>query len=186
MNIRLGLLRHFPVVEGFPTGWLTAAELHAWRERYELSGITVGPFDLDGIDWRACLASDLPRARATAATVFAGSIEHTPLLREARMEPFQTGRLRLPIHGWKWLYRFAWLTDHASQRECRNDLHDRVRAVADRLSGADCDTLVVAHAGLMHYLAAELRRRGFSGPKFKVAEHARAYTFAAPGRGDER
>lgn len=180
-KIRIGLLRHFPVVEGFPSGWLTAAELHAWRTRYEVSSITPSPPDLDGVGWQVCIASDLTRARQTAAAVFPGSIQFTPLLREVEMAPFRTGPLRLPIHGWKWLYRFAWLSRHPSQRSCREDLNRRIQAITGLLLKAEQDTLVVSHAGVMHFLARELRRAGFTGPKFKVAEHARAYTFKRHG-----
>ena len=39
------------------------------------------------------------------------------------------------------------------------------------------DTLVVSHAGMMAYLSADLRRRGYSGPKLRIAKHATLYTY---------
>jgi broad specificity phosphatase PhoE len=176
--MRIGLLRHFPVTEQLPTGWKTAADLQAWLERYDLAETPVGEFDLGGIDWQVCLASDMPRTRITAGAVFGGDIEHTDLLREAKFAPFQTGSLRLPVWAWKWTLRLSWLTGHRSQRACRDDLRHRVVTVADRLCTMDQDTLVVSHAGMMAYLSAELRRRGFAGPKLRIAKHATAYVYA--------
>jgi broad specificity phosphatase PhoE len=175
--VRVGLLRHFPVTEPFPTGWKTAAELHAWLGRYDLAETLPAKFDLGGIDWQACLSSDSNRASITARTVFHGEIAPTELLREGAFAPFRTGNLRLPVTVWKWVLRLAWITGHCSQRACRDDFRRRVVAVADQLCTADRDTLVVSHAGMLAYLSRELRRRGFAGPKLGVARHAQAYVY---------
>ena len=175
--MRIGLLRHFPVTEPLPSGWRTAGELHDWRERYDAAEVQVGKFELGGIDWQKCLASDLSRAQRTAAEVFSGDVEPTELLREAEFTQFQTGNLRLPVLAWRWMIRGAWITGHNSQRSCRDDLRRRVQTMADRLSAAEEDTLVVSHAGMMLYLSAELRRRGFVGPKLRIAKHATAYVY---------
>ena len=179
--MRIGLLRHFPVDEKFPAGWRTAAELQAWRERYDAAGVSVGEFDLGGVDWQACLVSDLPRARTTASAVFNGAREETALLREAEFAPFGTGNLRLPVWVWKWVLRLCWMTGHPSQRACRDDLRRRVGLMAERLCAADRDTLVVSHAGMMACLSADLRRRGFGGPKLRIANHAKVYIYEKRG-----
>jgi hypothetical protein len=49
IGMRIGLLRHFPVAEGLPKGWNTAAGLQAWRRRYDAAEPLFGPFDLNGI-----------------------------------------------------------------------------------------------------------------------------------------
>lgn len=175
--MRIGLIRHFPVTEKFPVGWRTAAELQAWRERYELAEAAIGEFDVGGIEWRVCISSDLPRALATADVVFRGAVTRSALLREAEFAPFKTGKLRLPVSIWHWLFRLAWLTGHRSQRACRDDFRRRVVAAADGLCALDQDTLVVSHAGMMAYLSAELRRRGFAGPKLRIAQCAKVYVF---------
>jgi broad specificity phosphatase PhoE len=175
--MRIGLLRHFPVTQQLPTGWKTAADLQAWIERYDLAETPVGEFDLGGVEWRACIASDMPRTRITAGAVFVGEVGHTELLREAQFAPFKTGGLRLPVWVWKWMLRLTWMTGHSSQRACRDEFRQRVLAVADRLSAIDRDILVVSHAGMMAYLSAELRRRGFVGPKLRIAKHARVYVY---------
>ena len=175
--MRIGLLRHFPVEQKLPTGWKTAADLQAWRERYDMAETSVGEFDLGGIAWHACISSDLPRACMTASAVFRGEVKRTALLREPEFARFKTGSLRLPVWVWQWLLRLTWMMGHESQRACRDEFRRRVLAVADRLSALDQDTLVVSHAGMMAYLSAELRRRGFAGPKLRIAEHARAYIY---------
>lgn len=49
--------------------------------------------------------------------------------------------------------------------------------MADRLAAAERNTLVVSHAGVMAYLSAELRRRGFHGPPLRLAKHATLYVY---------
>jgi broad specificity phosphatase PhoE len=179
--VRIGLLRHFPVDQRFPAGWRTAADLQAWRERYDMAEGLVGEFDLGGVAWRACISSDLPRACMTAKAVFQGEVEETALLREPQFAPFQTGNLRLPVWVWQWLLRLSWMTGHSSQRACRDEFRGRILAVADRLNALDRDTLVVAHAGIMAFLSVELRRRGYVGPKFRIAKHATVYIYEKNG-----
>jgi broad specificity phosphatase PhoE len=178
--VRIGLLRHFPVEQQFPTGWRTASDLQEWRERYDSAATVAGAFDLGRVDWQACISSDLPRAIITAQTVFGESFERTPLLREPQFETFRTGELRLPFPIWRWALRLSWMTGHRSQRACRDEFLGRVADVADHLCGLQQDTLVVSHAGMMAYLSAKLRRRGFQGPKLRVAKHARAYVYERP------
>ena len=178
--MRIGLLRHFPVEQDLPGGWRTSEELLTWRKSYDMAETSVGKFDLGGVDWEKCFSSDLPRATITAKAVFGGEVEQTAMLREAEFAQFQTGRLRLPIWAWRWVLRFTWMSGHKSQRACRDDFRRRVLAMADRLSGMNGDTLVVSHAGLMMYLSAELRRRGFSGPKLRLPRHAIVYVYEQP------
>jgi len=180
--VRIGLLRHFPVEQKFPEGWRTAADLQEWRVRYDLAETSVGEFDLGGVLWQACISSDLPRARITASAVFQGEIGHTALLREPEFAQFKTGNLRLPVWVWKWMLRLSWMTGHRSQRACRDEFRQRVLALAEQLSAAERDTLVVSHAGMMAYLSAELRRRGFIGPKLRIAEHATVYIYEKNGQ----
>ncbi|MBX9787693.1 MAG: histidine phosphatase family protein [Pirellulales bacterium] len=174
--MRIGLRRHFPIDER-PSGWRTAAELVAWRDSYDQAGAIVGAADLGSGGWQACLSSDLPRTLITAQTVFSGPIEATPLLREAQFTPFGTGGLRLPVWAWQLVLRGAWMTGHRSQRACRDNFRERVLTVVERLCGQEVDTLVVSHAGMMAYLSAELRRRGFVGPRLRIARHATVYAY---------
>jgi len=175
--MRIGLVRHFPVTEALPSGWMTSDELQQWRARYEVAEPIIKPINVGSVAWQRCFSSDLRRAYMTAQTAYAQSIVQTPLLREVEMLPFATGRLRLPVGAWQWVFRLAWLTGHKSQRPARDDLHRRVRETADLLGAEPTDALVVSHAGMMIFLRKELLRRGFQGPDFRVAEHGRLYLF---------
>ena len=161
-----------------PSGWKTAAELHQWRHDYELAGVRHIAPDLGGVKWTRCLASTVRRAAITANAVFPGEVTLTDLLREAEFAEFRTGSLRLPIIAWYVIFRLSWMTGHRSQRELRDVFMQRVQTVAEQLAVSDDDTLVVSHGGVMAFLSAELRRRGFVGPKFGLAAHARVYVFS--------
>jgi broad specificity phosphatase PhoE len=175
--MRIGLVRHFPVTEAWPSGWLTSDELQHWRRRYDASETIAGQIDVAGIPWQRCFSSDLKRAHVTAQAAYSGTILPTPLLREVETLPFASGQLRLPLQAWRWMFRLAWLTGHPSQRPARDDLQRRVRAMADLLETEAVDTLVVSHGGMMIFLRKELLRRGFQGPGFQLAEHGQLYVF---------
>jgi broad specificity phosphatase PhoE len=179
--VRIGLMRHFRVQEPLPSGWRTAGQLHQWRQTYEASDVIPGPVDVGATPWLKCLSSDLRRAYLTAQAAHAGLITQTPLLREMEAHPFRTGGLRLPIWIWRWILHVSWATSHESQRAARDDFRQRMQAAADLLEAEQDDTLVVSHAGTMMYLRKELLRRGFRGPKFGIAEHARTYVFERNG-----
>lgn len=175
--MRIGLIRHFKVEEGLPKGWRTAMELHEWRGRYDLAQVIPSTLDVGANGWSQCISSDMERAVATAKAAFTGTIEFTPLLREAEFAPFQTGALRLPTWLWRHIYRLAWMSGHSSQRMFRDEFRSRVMAVADRLEALKENVLVVSHAGMMIYLTKELALRGFIGPKLRMPENARLYVY---------
>lgn len=175
--MRVGLIRHFRVTEPWPRGWVTSDDLQRWRVRYDAAEPVPGPIAVSAVAWRRCFCSDLKRAHVTAQKAFMGTIVPTPLLREADVPALSTGDLRLPVWGWRLLLRFAWFTGHKSQRAARDAFHARIKAIADLLEQEPVDTLVVSHAGVMFFLRKELLRRGFAGPKFGLAEHARLYVF---------
>jgi broad specificity phosphatase PhoE len=174
---RVGLVRHFHVQMPMPRGWHTAQQLHDWRHRYDGGACTPCQVDLSGVRWNSCISSDMPRTLATAKALFPGNVESTPLLREAEFAQFQTGKLSLPVFAWRWMLRLAWMTGHSSQRQCRDEFKQRVLVVADELERRGGDVLVVSHAGFLAYLSAELRGRGFDGPKLRIPQNARLYLY---------
>ena len=160
-----------------PTGWKTAAQLQAWLHEYEIADVRRGSADLGGTLWPCCISSDARRAYLTATAISSGPIIQTDLAREVEFAEFRTGRLRLPVWAWGLILRLSWVTGHRSQRACRDGLRRRVLKLADQLEESTDDTLVVSHAGLMMSLSAELRRRGFTGPRLGVAKHAQVYVY---------
>lgn len=175
--MRIGLLRHFPVEQPIISGWKTAAEIHTWRQHYDASPAIPGQCDLDSAHWQECLSSDMERTVATAKAIYSGAIESTSLLREPELAQFQTGNLRLPMRLWRWVLRFTWMTGHRSQRLKRDEFHKRVKQAADLLESKSENVLVVSHAGMMAYLSAELRHRGYAGPKLRIPKHAVLYVY---------
>lgn len=175
--MRVGLVRHFPVSEAMPRGWLTAQQLQDWRERYDNAPVDyITPSGAAEI-WARCYSSDLRRAFVTASAIHGGAVVQTPLLREPEIRQFRTGNLTLPFWVWRWILRFAWMTGHLSQRSARDDFTRRVQQVADLIESSEDGILLVSHAGMMAYLRRELLRRGFEGPKFTIADHAKIYVF---------
>lgn len=175
--MRIGLIRHFSVEQQLPSGWITAAELNIWRQKYDASPVILGKTDLGSIQWTHCISSDLERAVATAKEVFCGPVEQSMLLREPDFVQFRTGGLRLPVWIWRWILGLLWATGRQSQRACRDEFHRRVVDTADLLEDKAGDILVVSHAGMMAYLSTEFRRRGFFGPKLRIPKHATLYIF---------
>jgi broad specificity phosphatase PhoE len=181
-TVRIGLVRHFEVKKAMPSGWMTFHQLLQWLEDYNATDVIIRSMDLGGIPWAHCFSSDIRRAHLTAQTVFSGTITPLPQLREASVLPFQTGNLNLPYWAWRSLLRVAWATAHKSQRPARDEFLLRIRETAEMLCSQDQDTLVVCHAGTMYFLRKELLRRGFTGPKFALAENARLYVFQKSSR----
>lgn len=176
-TVRIGLIRHFKVQKDMPHGWMTAGYLVDWLREYNTTDVIVSPVDLGERPWAQCFSSDLKRAHVTAQAIYPGPIVAMPQLREADVLPFNTGNLKLPYWMWRLMLRLAWATSHKSQQATRDDFLQRMLEAAEMLASQEKDTLVVCHAGMMYFLRKELLKRGFTGPKFKMAENARLYVF---------
>lgn len=175
--MRIGLVRHFPVTEPWPKGWLTSVELHHWRERYDAAEVSSSPVADETPNWARCYTSDLKRAAVTAEAMYRGEIIPLAALREVESAPMGPEQLRLPVWTWRLVYRFAWMIGHSSQKHLRDRFLTRLRSVADLIEKQEEDALLVSHAGMMLYLHRELLRRGFRGTRFTIADHARVYVF---------
>jgi broad specificity phosphatase PhoE len=175
--MRIGLLRHFPVDMPQPQGWITSAELRDWQTKYDEADVRVCSYTLGDIAWKHCISSDLLRATSTAKVVYQGDFHTTATLREPQIGEFGTGSLRLPLWAWRLLLRLTWMTGHRSQRASRDDFKQRVKSMVDQLRTSETDTLVVCHAGMMMFLAKELKAHGFSGPKMGIPKHAHVYVY---------
>ncbi|MGE0024018.1 MAG: histidine phosphatase family protein [Hyphomicrobium sp.] len=176
----IGLIRHFPVARGLPSraSMMTAADVKSWYDEYERSDVIAKGVDLGGVDWRRCYASSSPRAQQTAQAIFQGPIVELDQLREPNIRQFDTGALKLPFAGWRWLLRLAWMTSHPSQREVKTTFLSNIEGIIETLrSHAPDPTLVVSHAGVMMFLRKAMLRRDFKGPRFAVPEPGRLYVF---------
>lgn len=175
--MKIGLVRHFEVVRGYPNAWVTSAELMEWVEEYDASGIIETEIDLCGVKWEKCFSSDLPRAVKTAGKVFQGSILYMPELREIALSPCVRSKIKIPLLIHLLLIRTAWFFNHPSQKESKRAVFERIHAALDKILEHDENVLIVGHGGIMMFMRKELMKRGFTGPAFRRAENGKVYVF---------
>ncbi|WP_426353538.1 histidine phosphatase family protein [Exiguobacterium sp. R-39] len=176
---QIGLVRHHRVTEGYPTkGWISAADIEAWIERYDVSTIDVQPVELGNIDWTICYASSMPRAVQTAESVYEDDIIVTDLLREV---PFPTirSRIRLPFLAWALIGRLVAPFSKRIQAEIK-DANERITVLLNQLTFEQQEhdrVLLVGHGGMMILMRSALKKRGYVGPRFGHPRNGMLYLF---------
>jgi len=175
--VRIGLIRHFKVKQAYPAGVrISAQEISDWFRVYDQTDIEVGESDLGGIPWKHCYASDMPRALRTAQIIYNGHITPLKELRELPPPQFRTAA-KLPFIAWAVLIRMSWLFNRQTREDIRM-AKIRINQVLDQIiKEKEQDVLIVSHAALMLYMRKELLKRGYSGPKFQVAENGKLYVY---------
>ncbi len=175
--MKVGLVRHFKVKRGYPNKIITSDELMKWVDEYDASDVVENEIDLGDIDWNKCYSSDLSRAAKTAKKAFNGEIVYLEELREIRLSPLFRINLRLPLLIHLFMIRLAWLLNHKSQPQSKKDVLNRIDSILDNVLLHQEDVLIVGHGGVMIFMRKELLKRGFTGPKFRRADHGKVYTF---------
>lgn len=112
------------------------------------------------------VSSDLPRA-TESVLLLAGvkSPVDDPDFREAELPVMSLPWLSLPPQGWLPLLRLFWLVGYSPRSESFKAFCKRVRRAAHRLveyAEQHGEVLLVAHGVLLHFLARELQRVGWS------------------------
>ncbi|MCI3922157.1 histidine phosphatase family protein [Paenibacillus sp. TRM 82003] len=176
--MRIGLVRHYRVMDDTTKLWMTSSEFARWVAHYNECEVECLEPAVDDAEWEACYASDLPRAVKTAEKLYArGNLSITKLLREIETGPLFPSRWKLHRSLWLILGRLGWLVNHASQ-EPKAGTYARARAILDQLeSNGHGNILVVTHGAFMTVLRRELRRRGFEGDKFLKPRNGKVYLF---------
>ncbi|MCR8634929.1 histidine phosphatase family protein [Paenibacillus radicis (ex Xue et al. 2023)] len=179
--MKIGLVRHFRVLKQLPEKrWISPEELTRWFDEYDTCDIEIGQTDLSSVEWKRCYSSDLPRAAATAQTIFNGEIIFMKDLREIHYPLFSKMiNQPLPFMLWAILIRTAWFINHKCLTENKADVQSRINAALDHILKPEFeeDVLIVSHGALMMNMRKELIRRGFSGPKFSTPENGKLYLF---------
>jgi hypothetical protein len=183
---RIILVRHGPSAH-IHTGAIDRAGLEKWRDAYDAAGIQSTcrpPAELMRIvaDADHVIASDLPRAIASAERVAPGrEVRVSDLFREIPLD-IPRWPTRLPLSGWSTLIFLSWVAriirgiDHSAA--------DRARAVsAGKLLAeivADGSTAVVlTHGVFRRHLARQLVRDGWvSMGRQSGYQHWSAWHFA--------
>jgi broad specificity phosphatase PhoE len=177
--MRIGLMRHFKVTRGYPSGLFSSHDLMNWVDEYNASEVEESEVDLGGVDWKICYSSTLPRAEITARRAFKGEITFLEELREIRLSPFFRSNIKLPLPVHLMFIRLAWLMKHPSQNPGKQEVFQQISRTADRITQSkDDDVLIVCHGGIMMFMSKELLKRGFKGPKLgRHIEHGNVYVF---------
>lgn len=94
--------------------------------------------------------------------------------------PAFSERLRLPVLMWAVWIRLSMYFDRKTREEIKR-ARFRISEVFDHAFGNHTENvLIVSHAALMVFMREELIRRGFAGPKFKIAKNGELYVFEKP------
>lgn len=171
---RILLVRHGRSSYQHDGRWLDLAGVRAFEQGYNSAGIRdddAPPASLiDEARSALLVASDMPRALASAARLVPGRAPHvSPLLREISVEPPRWIPFRMPVeawdvlHYWSWTYRLLRNVDHDAVRRARN----AVDWLLER-AGREPATCVVTHGMFRRVLHAQLVMRGWTpvpGPR---------------------
>jgi broad specificity phosphatase PhoE len=175
--MKIGLVRHFKVAHDFPSGkYVTADFMAQWFKDYDAADIIYGETLLDDVEWKACYCSDMSRAVKTAERIYPGRVIQMEELREIP-SPSLKGTMKLPFILWAMWIRSAALINRQTRADIRMAEIRIKKALDEILAKGEGDILIVSHAALMMYMRKELIRRGFAGPKFKIASNGKLYVF---------
>ncbi|SMF78897.1 Fructose-2,6-bisphosphatase [Paenibacillus uliginis N3/975] len=174
--MKIGLVRHFRVVDITKNLWMTSSEFNSWVEYYEQCDIERVEFTKK-IDWELCYSSDQSRAVKTAELIFKDKINTTNLLREINIKAVTKTKFKLHRSFWLAFGRVGWLLNHSTQ-ESKQDTLLRAKRVVDEIElNHNRTILVVTHGAFMTVLRNELKRRGYIGDQFFKPLNGKVYLY---------
>jgi broad specificity phosphatase PhoE len=174
--MKIGLIRHFRVLQAYPQKKLVETdEMLQWFKEYDKAEIEKSEVDLLGVDWKYCYTSDLHRALQTAKYIYSGEVVMRTELREIPVTPFKK-RLKLPFLVWAMLVRLSWIANREKRIEILK-IRQGISNLLDEVLVQNGETLIVSHGALMIYIAKELKKRGFNGPKLGNPQNGKVYIF---------
>lgn len=174
--MRIGLVRHFKVVDDTKGLWMTSQQFDRWVEHYEQCDIAIHD-NIERAKWDCCYSSDQQRAVKTAVHFYDGEIVKTALLREVNIRSITTTRLKLHRSVWLVVGRIGWLLNHSTQEEKKMTLL-RAKEIIDEIESTPySNVLVTSHGAFMTVLRRELRRRGYKGKYFFKPKNGKLYLF---------
>jgi broad specificity phosphatase PhoE len=151
-------------------GWLDLESLNRWFDEYDAAGIRDDDHPPAALCEQAreagiVVASDLPRARASAERLLpGGSIELSPLLREIPMPIPPIRSVRLPFSAWALITFTRWSYRNARGVKLPPESVERIAAAVEWLAGLTAEhesVLAVTHANFRTYLAPVLLEAGW-------------------------
>lgn len=175
--MKICLMRHGqPTVD--LTGSARAGELSQLAGRYDESGIKDSPPKraLEAVvDYPCVITSTLRRSIESALALGVDKIHiQDSLFREAEIPHFSKGAIKLPLGFWLPVLRVLWLFGFSQNGESLRNSLDRARRAAQQLvelAEQHGEVLLVGHGFLNHFIARELVKRGWTGPKKPASEY---------------
>jgi len=150
-------------------------DIGRWYRTYDASGIVAesdAPVALrDAARTAGCVvASDTRRARESAARLVAADAIHVEgPLREVGFPESLDSSLRLSPNVWVFIARAAQMLNRNDDEGGRVAVRTRASAVAGtlaKLAGEHRSVVVIGHGWFNRFVARELRRQGWHGPRF--------------------
>ncbi len=185
--MRIVLVRHGRP-ERVTAAAISGRAIGDWVRRYDSAGLsrdTAPPLRLQELTAAAnwIVASDRPRARESAGRL-AGTLTVAldADLREAALPSSLHPSLRLPPGLWIVIARIAWFLNAGDATETVAATRLRAARMADRLIARAAEhgcVMAVGHGMFNRFLARELRRRGWRGPRVLPSGYWGAAEFAA-------
>ena len=170
MVSRIILVRHGPSAHVHTAGAIDRTGMQAWREAYDSAGIQVVSRPPEALiqmaaDAAHVVASDLPRAVASAERLAPGrEIRTSPLLRETPLT-IPSWPTRLPLGGWGLLISLGWGYRIVRGSDASADERARAAAGAEWLAALTADgatTVAVTHGAFRRLLAKQLLALGWT------------------------
>ena len=168
--MRIILLRHGkPVFE--LKGYVRGSDLGRVAKSYELSGI-VGSPPIESISAiqgsRIVVCSHLLRSIESATALGCSEVHaKDPLFCETPIPYFDGRFITMPITAWTVLLRIMWIFGFSKNGESLIDARKRAEKATERLielAETHQNVLLVGHGFINHFIAQELKRRGWLGP----------------------
>jgi len=175
--MRIGVVRHYKVVDDTTNYWMSSKEFSQWVAHYNRASIE-GTTSITASDWDSCYSSDMDRAVKTAEQLFNGEAVVTSLLREIEINPLFQTNVKLHRSMWLLLGRLGWIFNHSSQ-ENRPSTSIRANRLIDLIeeSNANRNVLIVTHGAFMIVLKRVLLQRGYRGDSFNKPENGKIYMY---------
>lgn len=186
MNRAISLIRHGkPTIT--PQGWIGGRELPQVINRYQSARIASDSFPPDDVQAlvqsaKLVFTSDIPRAMHSAQILEPTiSPVSNPLFREVDFWLECPINIRLPFHLWLFLDRLLLSFGYSSHSQSQANIKERVRNAAELLEQQSCETrsvVLVGHGITNLFIARELKKRGWHGPRTPKMEHWGCTTYS--------
>lgn len=175
--MRISLLRHGAPRIDTPRR-LDAHEFARWVEAYDAAEIIdqrPPPGTLHGLSHScAIVCSDLPRSLSSARALRLTPLLQSELFRECPLPAPPRLPLRLSASGWLLAMRLPWWCGYSGEVESARQSRLRSEHAAnelERLANEHGEVLLIGHGMFNHFLAGELRKRGWLGSRLGPAGH---------------